>query len=111
MEADKVGLDLMAAAGYDPRAALDLWEMMRAVEADAAQSGQTVSVENKFSLLRTHPTSEARQRALEGDMPEAMKLWRAHQPRPQKPAGQVQKEAVKGKDVSEANEAEAPSVA
>ena len=81
MEADKVGLDLMAAAGYDPRAALDLWEMMQAVEADAAQAGHPVSVEEKFALLRTHPTSEARHRALEGDMPGAMKLWREHLPR------------------------------
>ena len=81
MEADKVGLDLMAAAGYDPRAALDLWEMMQAVEADAAQSGQPVSAENKYALLRTHPTSEARHRALEEDMAGAMKLWREHLPR------------------------------
>ena len=86
MEADKVGLDLMAAAGYDPRAALDLWEMMQAVEADSAQAGHPVGMENKFALLRTHPTSEARQRALEKDMPGAMKLWREHLPRRPAPA-------------------------
>ncbi len=51
----------MATAGYDPRAALDLWELMAAVEADAAQTGQAVSMENRFALLRTHPTSQVRQ--------------------------------------------------
>ena len=81
MEADKVGLELMAAAGYDPRAAVDLWEMMQAVEADAAQAGQSISIENRFALLRTHPTSEVRQKALEADMPGAVKLWRERLPK------------------------------
>ena len=81
MEADKVGLKLMAAAGYDPRAAVDLWEMMQAVEADAAQAGQSVSLENRIALLRTHPTSKTRQKALEEDMPGAMKLWRERLPK------------------------------
>ncbi len=102
MEADKVGLDLMAAAGYDPRAALDLWEMMQAVETDAARTSQPVSVENKFAMLRTHPTSEARHRALEEDMPGAMKLWRQHLPR--------RKEAMP-KTEMKAKEADVASVA
>ena len=80
MEADAVGLQLMATAGYDPRAALDLWELMSCVEADAEASGQS-NVENKIALLRTHPTSEARYQALEGDMPGAMRLWREHMPK------------------------------
>lgn len=51
----------MASAGYDPRAALDLWDLMSAVEADTAANGTPVSIAERFSLLRTHPTSEKRQ--------------------------------------------------
>jgi predicted Zn-dependent protease len=102
MEADAVGLDvscyttpcsgrtctdlglplqLMAAAGYDPRAAVDLWELMACVEADAAAAGQPVSVADRFALLRTHPASIERQKALELDMPGAMELWRESMPK------------------------------
>ncbi|KAK4685829.1 hypothetical protein P7C73_g4310, partial [Tremellales sp. Uapishka_1] len=76
MEADAVGLDIMAVAGYDPRTALDLWELMACVEEDAVRAGQTVSIENRFALLRTHPTSEVRQKAIVKDLPEALKLWK-----------------------------------
>lgn len=51
----------MASAGYDPRAALDLWDLMAAVEADAAAQGRPVSIEDQLSFLHTHPTSQARQ--------------------------------------------------
>lgn len=60
-EADAVGLELMAIAGYDPRAMLDLWGLMACVEEDAQRMGQSVSIENRLQLLRTHPTSQARQ--------------------------------------------------
>ena len=73
-------------AGYDPRAALDLWELMRCVEEDAAAAGQAVSVENRFALLRTHPTSEVRSKALEKDMESAMRLWREKMPTRKKAA-------------------------
>ncbi|TYJ51389.1 hypothetical protein B9479_008039 [Cryptococcus floricola] len=78
MEADAVGLQIMASAGYNPRAAQDLWELMRCVEQDAVASGQMGSVENRFSMLRTHPTSDVRHEALEKDMPGAMKLYREY---------------------------------
>lgn len=74
-EADSVGLDIMARAGYDPRAMLDLWELMAAVEADAEAMGYTRSMESRFPLLRTHPTSEARQEAIASHLPKAMQLW------------------------------------
>lgn len=51
----------MASAGYDPRAALDLWDLMAAVEADAAAQGRPVSIEDRLSFLQTHPTSQVRQ--------------------------------------------------
>ncbi|KAJ9111353.1 hypothetical protein QFC19_001121 [Naganishia cerealis] len=61
MEADAVGLNFMASAGYDPRAALDLWDLMAAVEADTAAQGPPVSIEERLSFLQTHPTSQVRQ--------------------------------------------------
>lgn len=67
----------MATAGYDPRAATDLWELMSAVEADNAAKGQT-SIENRFALLRTHPTSDERYAALEKDMEGALSIWKDH---------------------------------
>jgi predicted Zn-dependent protease len=48
-EADIVGLEYMAKAGFDPRAAVDLWQNM------AAQGGKKPP-----EHLSTHPTSETR---------------------------------------------------
>lgn len=80
-EADAVGLELMATAGYDPRAALDLWELMSCVEEDAARAGRGLqSMEHKLGFLRTHPTSEARMKALEKDMKGALEIWKKHLP-------------------------------
>ncbi|BEI80257.1 hypothetical protein CcaverHIS002_0107860 [Cutaneotrichosporon cavernicola] len=76
-EADSVGLEIMARAGYHPRAMLDLWELMAAVEADAEAMGYGRSIETRFQLLRTHPTSEARQEAIASQLPKAMGLWQA----------------------------------
>jgi predicted Zn-dependent protease len=56
----------MATAGYDPRAALDLWDLMAAVEADAAADGAPVSIEDSLSFLHTHPTSQVRQQVSPG---------------------------------------------
>ncbi len=53
-EADTIGIELAAKAGYDPRAAVTLWEkMMKA-------SGQT----SRFDFLSTHPASSKRIEAL-----------------------------------------------
>lgn len=65
----------MAAAGYDPRAAIDLWDLMAAVEADAASHGESPSLEDRLSLLRTHPTSQARQEAIARLMPKALGVF------------------------------------
>jgi predicted Zn-dependent protease len=51
----------MALAGYDPRAAFDLWDLMSAVEKDAEEHGSPASFTDKFSLLQTHPPSQVRQ--------------------------------------------------
>lgn len=94
-EADAVGLELMATAGYDPRAALDLWELMSCVEADAARAGKGVSVEQRLGFLRTHPTSEERLGALKKDMEGAMRTWREHVPQRIKEREREKKEAEK----------------
>lgn len=54
IEADRIGIELAAKAGYDPHAAVTLWEkMMKA-------TGQT----SRFDFLSTHPASPKRVEAL-----------------------------------------------
>jgi hypothetical protein len=50
---------------------------MAAVEADNASSGQT-TIENRFAMLRTHPTSDERHQALDKDMESALGIWKEH---------------------------------
>jgi predicted Zn-dependent protease len=64
LEADRIGLRNMAQAGYDPRAAIQLWENMRQAGARPPE------------FLSTHPAPEARIEALERMMPEALELYR-----------------------------------
>lgn len=64
-EADVVGLMYMAKAGYDPRAALRIWER-------AAARGKDPKL---FALFSSHPTDQERAAALRKRMPEAMALY------------------------------------
>ena len=64
-EADLVGLDLMARAGFDPRAAVDLWQNMEK-QADGSPP----------EFLSTHPSHGSRIDELRERMPRAMKLYR-----------------------------------
>jgi predicted Zn-dependent protease len=63
-EADQIGLELMARAGYDPRAAVTLWNKMSA----AASSGQP-----KF--LSTHPAPKDRIKDIEKNLPRVLPLY------------------------------------
>jgi predicted Zn-dependent protease len=63
-EADQIGLELMARAGYDPRAAVTLWNKMGA----AASSGQP-----KF--LSTHPAPKDRIKDIEKNLPRVLPLY------------------------------------
>ena len=61
-EADRIGLTLMALAGYEPMEAADLWRRMQAREG----GGQAPP-----EFLSTHPSSETRIRNIEKWAPEA----------------------------------------
>ena len=64
-EADRIGLILMAKAGYDPRVAPGFWQRMN------AKGGQRAP-----EFLSTHPSPETRIQQLEEWMPEAMGYYR-----------------------------------
>lgn len=63
-EADKMGMVFMAMAGYNPEAAIQLWQRM-------AQQGQ-----NKLEFLSTHPSDANRVKALQEYLPEALKYYK-----------------------------------
>jgi predicted Zn-dependent protease len=66
-EADYLGLMLAAAACYDPRAAIGLWERMGRMSAGRAPP----------EFMSTHPASTTRIQQLQGWMDEAVALGRA----------------------------------
>jgi len=68
-EADRIGLILMAKAGYDPRVSLEVWERM---EKETSTKGRGRSPE----FLSTHPGYESRTQHLRSWIPEAMKYYR-----------------------------------
>ncbi|MEZ5277398.1 MAG: M48 family metallopeptidase [Opitutaceae bacterium] len=65
-EADIIGLQYAARAGYDPRAAITFWEKMA-----AASKGKNKPPE----FLSTHPADETRIRELKKIMPEALAVY------------------------------------
>jgi len=66
-EADRIGLIYMARAGYDPRAAIGVWERM---EQRSRERGGT-----PFELLSTHPVDASRIRTIKKHLPEALKIY------------------------------------
>jgi len=64
-EADRMGLELMARAGYDPSAAVKLWEKM-------AKTGGSKTPE----FLSTHPSSQSRIADMKAYLPIAMELYK-----------------------------------
>lgn len=65
-EADELGLELMARAGYDPNAAISLWKKM-----SASGAGSTPG------FLSTHPSSTTRTADLQALLPKVMPLYQA----------------------------------
>lgn len=74
-EADQIGLDLMAKAGFDPRQAVELWKNM------AAASGGKSPPE----FLSTHPSSATRIKDIEAHLPKAMEFYKKAQAEGRKP--------------------------
>ena len=70
-EADAIGLMYMAMAGYDPRAAVSLWE-----RAAKAKKG------DKTSVYDSHPASGERADNLKKLLPKAMEIYNAVGPTP-----------------------------
>jgi len=66
-EADHIGLVYMAKAGYDPRAARELWVRMA-----EASKGRSKTPE----FLSTHPSEETRIKQIEGWLPEALQHYK-----------------------------------
>lgn len=73
-EADRIGLDLMARAGFDPRESLTLWQNM----AREARGGPP-------EFLSTHPSSATRMRELEAIMGGALATYRQAQQQGRQP--------------------------
>ncbi|TRZ92689.1 MAG: M48 family peptidase [Rhodocyclaceae bacterium] len=63
-EADVVGLDLAARAGFDPRAGISLWQKMAAANSKAP-----------LEFLSTHPAGDHRIKEIEKHLPEVMPLY------------------------------------
>jgi predicted Zn-dependent protease len=74
LEADVMGLELMARAGYDPRQAPQVWRKMQRLS-----GGQ-----EPVQFFSTHPSSSTRIAALEANVPKVMPLYEAR-------AGQVRR--------------------
>jgi len=72
-EADRIGIELAAKAGYDPHAAPKLWEKMLQATGSRGQS----------DFLSTHPQSEKREQALAALIPEMMPYYDDKTPRPE----------------------------
>lgn len=68
-EADRIGLEYMARAGYDPRAAVTMWERMQQAAANVGRPPQ---------FLSTHPHSEGRIAAIEAALPQVMPIYQAN---------------------------------
>jgi predicted Zn-dependent protease len=67
-EADRIGLELMARAGFDPNAAITLWHKM----SKASGGGPP-------EFLSTHPSSASRIKDLEANVPRVLPLYRPGQ--------------------------------
>ena len=69
-DADLVGLELAARAGYDPRAAVAVWQKMSRLGAATGQGRPP-------QFLSTHPSNENRIKAIEANLPRVLPLYQA----------------------------------
>lgn len=73
-EADRIGIELAAKAGYDPRAAATLWSKMGKVGGSAPPQ-----------FMSTHPSSETRQQRLASLESQMMPYYEEQRPHPVHP--------------------------
>jgi predicted Zn-dependent protease len=71
-EADRIGIELAAKAGFDPRAAITLWQKMAAVGGGKGPP----------QFLSTHPSDASRQQALGKLVAQMMPYYQTPGPRP-----------------------------
>ena len=73
-EADRIGIELAAKAGYDPHAAVTLWEKMAKVGGGDGKS--------RTDFLSTHPAPVKRMETLAELVPQMMPYYQDKSPRP-----------------------------
>ena len=66
-EADRIGLELTARAGYDPRAGVSMWQKMIKASSGGRAPG----------FLSSHPTESSRVQQIEALLPTVMPLYAA----------------------------------
>ena len=71
-EADRIGIELAAKAGYDPKAAISLWDKMAKVGGGSSS----------FDFLSTHPAPQKRMETLAALVPQMMSYYLDKAPRP-----------------------------
>lgn len=71
-EADRIGIEIAAKAGYDPYSAVSLWEKMKKVSGN----------DSTFDFLSTHPAPQNRIRTLAVLAPQMMRYYEAPGERP-----------------------------
>ena len=71
-ESDVIGIELAARAGYDPQAAVSLWEKMAKTSGDGGQ----------FDFFSTHPAPEKRIQNLRKLVPKMMPYYQQEGARP-----------------------------
>jgi predicted Zn-dependent protease len=72
-DSDLVGMELAARAGYDPRAAVTVWQKMQKL----AQSSQAKSGGQPPQFLSTHPSHESRIKEIQANLPRVLPLMPA----------------------------------
>ena len=80
-EADRIGIELAAKAGYDPHAAVTLWEKMAKVGGGDGKS--------RMDFLSTHPAPVKRMETLAALVPQMMPFYEDKSPRPTYPLRQT----------------------